>query len=145
MLKKPLASYTMATAFLLLSSASAFALDCPKAPQQLSKDSEVKVRASVLKIGPVKGGDLQTEAKKVTQDLLSKLPNADKVYLEQMMFAAYCSPLGSSFPDNPGLNSRCFYRVETLEEVFSETRGHPVTIENHQPSGIAGDEFREYP
>ena len=51
--------------------------------------------------------------------------------------------LGSSFLDNPGLNSRCFYRVETLEEVFSETRGHPVTIENHQPSGITGDDFRE--
>src|SRR5215469_16282452 len=53
--------------------------------------------------------------------------------------------LGSSFLDNPGLNSRSFYRVETLEEVFSETRGHPVTIENHQPSGITGDDFREYP
>src|SRR5215470_356275 len=46
--------------------------------------------------------------------------------------------LGSSFLDNPGLNSRCFYHFETLKEVFSETRGHPVTIENHQPSGITG-------
>ncbi len=27
------------------------------------------------------------------QDLLVKLPNADKLYLEQMMFSAYCSAL----------------------------------------------------
>ena len=34
-----------------------FALECPPFPQQASKDWEVEVKAAILKIGPVKGGD----------------------------------------------------------------------------------------
>jgi len=68
-------------------------LDCPKAPEQISKNWETEVNASIARIGPVKGGDLKTATKKVTQDLLGKLPDAGRIYLEQMMFSAYCSAL----------------------------------------------------
>ena len=72
---------------------SAFSIDCPKPPQQISKDWEVEVNAAVAKIGPVSGGNLQTQTKNATQDLLGKLPDAGRIYLEQMMFAAFCSAL----------------------------------------------------
>ena len=69
------------------------ALDCPNQPQQTVKDLEVVVNAAVAKIGPVSGGELKTKTKIATQVILGKLPNADRVYLEQMMFASYCSSL----------------------------------------------------
>jgi TPR repeat protein len=71
----------------------ALALECPKAPEQSIKDLEVEVNAAVARIGPVSGGELKTKTKNATQDILGKLPNADKVYLEHMFFAAYCSAL----------------------------------------------------
>jgi hypothetical protein len=71
----------------------AFALECASPPVQLTKDVQVEVNAAVAKIGPVSGGELKNQTRIVTQDLLSKLPDANKVYLEQMMFSAYCSAL----------------------------------------------------
>src|ERR1035437_8919593 len=70
-----------------------YALECPKAPEQIKKDWEVEVNAAVLRIGPVKGAELKTKTKKAAEDLLGKLPDAGKVYLEQMMFSAYCTAL----------------------------------------------------
>jgi hypothetical protein len=82
-----------AITLLLVYYGDSLALDCPKAPEQISKDWEFEVNAAVAKIGPVKGGDLKTEAKRITQDLLGKLPDAGRIYLEQMMFSSYCSAL----------------------------------------------------
>ena len=78
---------------LLLLHSSARALDCPHIPEQARKDWEVEVRAAVGSIGPVKGAELETRTRSATRDLLGKLPQADKVYLEQMMYASYCSSL----------------------------------------------------
>jgi ankyrin repeat protein len=78
---------------LLFVCSSAYALDCPAAPEQVRKDWETEVTAAVGKIGPVKGGELQTRTRMATVDLLGKLPESGKIYLEQMMFAAYCSAL----------------------------------------------------
>jgi hypothetical protein len=69
------------------------ALDCPKMPKQVSKDWEVKVAAEVGRIGPVKGVDVKTKTKNATMDLLGTLPDGAKIYLEQMMYSAYCSAL----------------------------------------------------
>jgi tetratricopeptide (TPR) repeat protein len=62
-------------------------------PEQVSRDRQSEVKAAIIKIGPARGAELERRTKEVTQDLLGKLPQADKVYLEQMMFAAYCSAL----------------------------------------------------
>ncbi len=70
-----------------------YALECPKFPEQLKKDWEVKVSAEVAKLGPLKGADLRTATKTTTQDLLNKIPDTGKIYLEQMMYAAYCTTL----------------------------------------------------
>lgn len=69
------------------------ALECPPFPQQASKEWEVEVKAAVVKIGPVKGGELVTRTQNATKDLLSKVPDAGRIYLEQMMYAAYCTAL----------------------------------------------------
>jgi hypothetical protein len=70
-----------------------FALDCPKPPEQVKKEWEMQVNAAVLKIGPVKGGEIQTRIRNTTNDLLGKLPDAAWVYLELMMYSGYCSAL----------------------------------------------------
>jgi hypothetical protein len=71
----------------------ASALDCPEPPAQTHKDWDATVRGEVAKIGIVKGADLELRVRSTTQDLLGRLPGADRLYLEQMMFAAYCSAL----------------------------------------------------
>jgi hypothetical protein len=69
------------------------ALQCPPYPEQAKKDWQVEVNAAVGKIGPVKGAELSNKTQSVTRDLLSKLPDAGRLYLEQMMFAGYCTAL----------------------------------------------------
>lgn len=83
------------------------ALDCPRVPEQSNKDWEVEIKAAVGKLGPATATELATRIRSVTGDLLGKLPQADRVYLEQMMYASYCSALR----DNP-----------TLTEAVRETR-----------------------
>lgn len=70
-----------------------YALECPRVPEQARSDVEIEVRAAVGKIGSAKGAELETRTRNITRDLLSRLPKADKVYLEQMMYATYCSTL----------------------------------------------------
>lgn len=76
------------------------ALDCPGIPEQAHQNSQIEVRAAVGRIGSAKGTELETLTRDTTRDLLGKLPQADKVYLEQMMYATYCSTLR----DDPALN-----------------------------------------
>jgi hypothetical protein len=71
----------------------ALALECPVPPVQANKDWNSQVKAEVGKIGPVTGARLETRVRNTTHDLMGKLPNADRVYLEQMMFSAYCTAL----------------------------------------------------
>jgi hypothetical protein len=70
-----------------------YALECIKAPEQVKKDWEVEVNAAVARIGVLKGPELKTKTKNAIKDLLGKLPDAGKIYLEQMMFSAYCTAL----------------------------------------------------
>lgn len=76
-----------------LTAAPALAMECPAPPVQSRKDWENEIKAEVGRIGIVKGAQLETRVRTATQDLMGKLPGADRVYLEQMMFSAYCSAL----------------------------------------------------
>jgi hypothetical protein len=82
-----------AVVVLIAMAVAAHALECPSMPEQTRKDWEVEVKTAIGKIGPARGADLEARTKAVTKDLMGKLPEANKVYLEQMMFAAYCSAL----------------------------------------------------
>ena len=103
---------------MLIVTANAFALDCPAPPVQANKDWDTQVRAEVGKVGPVTGAQLETRVRSATRDLLSKLPGADRVYLEQMMFAAYCSALR----DDPALTeSQKSARIKTYNLEVRKT------------------------
>jgi len=69
------------------------ALDCPPMPQQARTEVAVEVDAAVAKVKSAKIGELQTKVRTVTKDLMTKLPRADRVYLEQMMLATFCSAI----------------------------------------------------
>ena len=73
--------------------AAASALDCPPSPQQTKSDWATEVDAAVGRIGPAKGLELAVKAKSATLSLLDRLPEANRVYLEQMMYSAYCSAI----------------------------------------------------
>src|SRR5687768_4004028 len=74
----------------LLLPLQSYALDCPNVPEQARKDWQIEVRAAVGKIGPATGAELESLTRSATKDLMGKLPQADRVYLEQMMYATYC-------------------------------------------------------
>jgi hypothetical protein len=78
------------------------AFTCPDQPKQISKDFEGEVNIEVGKIGPVSGAELKTKAKQTTRDLLEKAPERDRVYLEQMMYASYCTSLQDNKALSPG-------------------------------------------
>ena len=94
----------------------ALAIVCPPQPEQSIRDWEVEVNAAVAKIGPVSGGELKTKTKNATQDILGKLPNADRVYLEQMLLATYCSALR----DDKALSES--QKTQRLNEYIGEVR-----------------------
>jgi hypothetical protein len=83
----------LALAALLSAALHAAAMDCPDPPKQAQKDWETQIKLEVGRIGVVRGAELQSRVQSVTTDLLTKLPGADKLYLEQMMFSAYCTAL----------------------------------------------------
>lgn len=95
----------MAFICLALTSAAS-ALECPPFPQQANKDWEVEVKAAVVKIGPVKGGELSTRTQNATKDLMSKLPDAGRLYLEQMMYAGYCTALRDDMTISEGSKAK---------------------------------------
>lgn len=71
-------------------------LECPEIPKQISTDVDANINIAVGSLGKAKAGDISGKATTVTRDLLGKLPGANVVYLEQMMYATYCSSLRDS-------------------------------------------------
>ena len=69
------------------------ALDCPPMPQQAQRDWDLTIAIAVGRLGQASGTELQTGTRSTTTDLLRRLPNADRVYIEKMMFSAYCTAL----------------------------------------------------
>ena len=78
---------------LACTASAALAMECPAPPVQSRKDWDNEVKAEVGRIGVVRGAQLETRVRSATQDLMGKLPGADRLYLEQMMFSAYCTAL----------------------------------------------------
>lgn len=73
--------------------AMASAIVCPALPQQTMTDYGLEVEAAAVKVGPLRGASVSTEAKSKATEVLSRYPNADKVYVTQMMLSTFCSGL----------------------------------------------------
>jgi hypothetical protein len=86
---------------MIIGALPAFAMECPAPPAQSRKDWDSEVRAEVGRIGVVRGVQLESRVRTATVDLMGKLPGADRLYLEQMMFSAYCTALRDD-PKVPG-------------------------------------------
>ena len=125
---------------MLIVTANAFALDCPAPPVQANKDWDTQVRAEVGKVGPVTGAQLETRVRSATRDLMGKLPGADRLYLEQMMFAAYCSALR----DDPALTeSQKSARIKTYNLEVRKTLHAAQTQQSGNQRISAKDVARE--
>jgi hypothetical protein len=72
--------------------APAGAIECVK-PDNSDRDLEIQVDAAIGQIGRVKAGALQTQVKNATRQILTKVPNADRVMLEHLMYFTYCTTL----------------------------------------------------
>ncbi|MEP6890281.1 MAG: hypothetical protein ABI955_06250 [Nitrospirota bacterium] len=105
----------------------ALALLCPEQPKQISKDFEGEVNAEVAKIGPVSGGGLKIKAKQITTDLWERAQGKDRIYLEQMMYATYCS----SLKDNTALS-----KEEISRNILAYNAVVRGTIETKQPAVV---------
>lgn len=90
---------------------------CPSQPQQAEKDWVTEVEGSVAKLGPVKAGEVKVKVGPTTIDLLGKLPEAGRVYLEHMMLASYCFALYEDKALSPQ------QRAKMLREYTREVRG----------------------
>ena len=119
------------------------ALDCPQIPQQARKDLEVAVKAAVGRIGPAKGAELETLTRATTQDLMGKLPQADRVYLEQMMYATYCSALrdDQTLSESAKAAQIRTYNVEVRKTLLGPA-GKPQGRDNDRQGPLGRDEAR---
>lgn len=118
---------------LVLSSSNCFSLECPKMPEQTNKDWDLGIGIAIGRIGPAKGTELKTRTKAATKDLLGKLPEADRLYLEQMMYATYCSGLKA---DKTLTETEKTKRIglynETVRKAFSNSQ-NKVNVKEHRP------------
>ena len=78
------------------------AQDCPAPPRQIGHEVEVDARVAVGRLARVTGGELGVRTRDTVKDLLERVPEANVVYLEQMLFAAYCTALRSRRGAQPG-------------------------------------------
>lgn len=74
-------------------SSTVYGLECPPYPEPLQSNTDVSGQLDLLKVGPIKGVTLQAKVKRDTLNLLNAYPQADKLYIESFMYAAYCSSL----------------------------------------------------
>jgi hypothetical protein len=139
---KTFTAYTIITVVAFVAIFS-HALECPKFPEQAKKDWEVNVTAEVAKIGPLKGAELKTTTRNVTKDLLGKLPDADRVYLEQMMFATYCTALRD---DKSLTDTEKSKRLnDYIREVRKVTRTKNITRPKGKPATSKIELRNQYP
>jgi hypothetical protein len=92
-------------------------------PEQTKADWGTEVEAAVVRIGPAKGAELAVRTKSETLDLLGRLPESDRVYLEQMMYAAYCSALraDSKMPESEKASLIRTYNEEVRSTIHRMT------------------------
>ena len=108
----------------------ALAIVCPPQPEQTGKDWEGEVNAAIARIGPVSGGEVKTKVKTVTQDLLGKLPDAGKIYLEQMKYSTICSSIRDDKTLSEGEKRKQMteydFEIQKAKDKSSSKAKHPA-------------------
>ena len=71
-------------------------IECPPAPTEINRDVRNTFEAGVGRILGLKAAELRNETTVVARQLLAQVPNADRVYVAQMMTSVFCQQLSSS-------------------------------------------------
>ena len=121
--------------FLVQQAPAASALDCPRMPEQVSVESKHEVDAALGRLGPIKAAELRVKREVVVKDLMGKLPAADRVYLEQMLYASFCSSLqhDKSLTEAQRRNELEKYRREMRAREPLKTPGRQRRRKNPRP------------
>lgn len=69
------------------------AIKCQEQPQQISLDILIDAKGQIGALGALSGASLEGKVSAISNNLMSKYPNADRLYLAQMMMATYCETL----------------------------------------------------
>lgn len=102
------------------------AFDCPKQPEQASSNSTAQVETAVGRLGPLKAVEAKANVQKATTDLLATLPRADQIYLEKMLFAAYCSSIDQDKTTSPANKSKLL--LSYSRELRASNIPHAIPI-----------------
>jgi hypothetical protein len=118
----------LATAIALLTlghMARAKDIACPPPPAQYTKDVSVDTKAEIGKLGKLSAGELVNQTRVVTQPLLDKAPNQDRIYLEQSLISMFCQIISAtSLPDDQKMDR---LHVFTLEVLSFHKGGDPLS------------------
>jgi hypothetical protein len=76
--------------FSLVGVAGAGEMACPAPTQQLAKDVEADLKASVAGLGKLKLAEIDGKVATTTTEFFSKYPNADKVAIANSLISLYC-------------------------------------------------------
>jgi hypothetical protein len=90
---------TISAVAALVLAATCFAaprIECPSTPTEVNRDVKNNFEASVGRILGLKAAELRNETSVVARQLLSRVPNADRVYVAQMMTSVFCQQLSVS-------------------------------------------------
>jgi hypothetical protein len=110
--------------FLASGACSALAYECPRPPQQVAQDviTEVHNTSTVLVTSTTES--YNTAARTITQDLISKYPNADQLLVQITMLSMACQLImGSALSDDQKLD-----RLYRLDDIFTHRSGRSVPI-----------------
>lgn len=114
---------------------------CPRPPEQISRDTETRVRAEVGRLGPISVGALEGEVNRVTRNLLENINENDEVFLAQMMFAAYCPLILNSkqFDDAEKAERLLLFRQQVNSTVQEEGAACPTSSPINMVGRVASD------
>ena len=68
-------------------------LKCPEAPRQLDKDIIIDAKGRIEGLAALTGASIEGKVSAITQDFISKYPNADKLLVAQMLMSVTCETL----------------------------------------------------
>lgn len=118
-----------AVIFLALSEVTALAIECPPHPAQTNKDWDAEINVGIAKFKKLSGAELKAGIRTTTQELLSKIPDAGMIYMEQVMYATYCSAVR----DDKDIKEA--EKAQRIRDYNAEVRRalHPEISDQKQP------------
>jgi hypothetical protein len=94
-------------------------ISCPAMPTEVNRDIRNNFEASLGRILGLKAAELRNETSIVARQLLARVPNADRVYVAQMMASVFCQNLA---------NSNHVSQVEKLDRISEFTNRIAILV-----------------